>query len=146
LHGAYWERCLLFQRLLPFYRLRIGCQTEKRDYTILALILLCSKSMTCLDEIFTFGLGINFICAPVYFWIFSAWTGMRFQTRQCVHQRSARLAGVLRHNCLIPTLYFAEEVRENVAEERRRLLHRDETPHDLCKAEVWYIRCIHVIY
>jgi hypothetical protein len=34
--------------------------------------------MTCLDEIFTFDLGITFIGAPVYFWIFSAWMGMRF--------------------------------------------------------------------
>ena len=47
-------------------------------------LFLCSKSMTCLDEIFTFGLGITFIGAPVFFWIFSAWTGMRFQARDNV--------------------------------------------------------------
>ena len=69
-------------------------------------LFLCSKSMTCLDETFTFGLGITFIGAPVFFWIFSAWMGMRFQARQCVQQRSARRAGVLRHECLIRMLYF----------------------------------------
>jgi hypothetical protein len=72
-------------------------------------LFLCSKSMTCLDEsheTFTFGLGITFIGAPVFFWIFSAWMGMRFQSRQCVQQRSARRAGVLRHDCLIRMLYF----------------------------------------
>ena len=62
--------------------------------------------MTCLDEISTFGLEIACIGAPVYFWIFSAWTGMRFQARQCVQPRSARRAGVPRHNCQIQTLYF----------------------------------------
>jgi hypothetical protein len=30
-----------------------------------------------------------------------------------------------------------EEVREKVAEERRRLLHRDGKPRDLCKQEVY---------
>ncbi len=42
-----------------------------------------------------------------------------------------------------------EEVREKVAQERRRLLqnlHRDGTPCDRCKAEVWYIRSKYVIY
>jgi hypothetical protein len=45
-----------------------------------------------------------------------------------------------------------EEVREKVAEERRRLLHRDGTPHNRCKAEVCcirsmeYTRIIYVIY
>ncbi len=39
-----------------------------------------------------------------------------------------------------------EEVREKVAEERRRLLHRDGTPRDRCRAEVCHIRCIRVIY
>ena len=106
LHGACWEWCLLFQKLLPFHRLKSGGQTEGRDFIILALTFLCSKSMTYLDETFTFGLGITFIGAPVFFWIFSAWMGMRFQARQCVQQRSARRAGVLRHNCLIRMLYF----------------------------------------
>jgi hypothetical protein len=36
---------------------RIGGQTEGRDCIILALTLWCSKSMTCLDEMYTFGLG-----------------------------------------------------------------------------------------
>jgi hypothetical protein len=40
----------------------------------------------------------------------------------------------------------AVEVRENVAEECRRLLHRDGTPRDRCKAEVCYIRSKYVIY
>ena len=39
-----------------------------------------------------------------------------------------------------------EEVREKVAAERRRLLHRDGTPRDRCKAEVCYILCKNVIY
>ncbi len=39
-----------------------------------------------------------------------------------------------------------EEVREKVAQERRRLLHRDGTPLDRCKAEVCYIRSKYVIY
>ena len=42
-----------------------------------------------------------------------------------------------------------EEVREKVAQERRRLLqnlHRDGTPCDRCKAEVCYIRSKYVIY
>ena len=39
-----------------------------------------------------------------------------------------------------------EEVREKVAAERRRLLNRDGTPRDRCKAEVWYIFCKYVIY
>ena len=39
-----------------------------------------------------------------------------------------------------------EEVREKVAQERRRLLHRDGTPRDRCKAEVCYIRSKYVIY
>jgi hypothetical protein len=39
-----------------------------------------------------------------------------------------------------------EEVREKVAAERRRLLHRDGTPRDRCKAEVCYIRSKYVIY
>ena len=39
-----------------------------------------------------------------------------------------------------------EEVRENVAQERRRLLHKDGTPRDRCKAEVCYIRSKYVIY
>ena len=32
-----------------------------------------------------------------------------------------------------------EEVREKIAEERRRLLHKDGTPRDRCKTEVCYI-------
>ena len=40
--------------------------------------------------------------APVYFLIFSAWSGMRFRTLPCVQQHSALRAGVLRHDCLIP--------------------------------------------
>ena len=106
LHGACWEWCPLLQRLPPFYRLTIGGQTEGRDCIILALTFWCSISMICLDETYTFGLGINFIDAPVYFWIFSAWTGMRFQTLPCVQRRSALRAGVLRHDCLILTLCF----------------------------------------
>jgi hypothetical protein len=39
-----------------------------------------------------------------------------------------------------------EEVREKVAAERRRLLHRDGTPRNRCKAEVCYIRSKYVIY
>ena len=39
-----------------------------------------------------------------------------------------------------------EEVREKVAAERRRLLHRDGTPRDRCKAEVCYIFCKYVLY
>ncbi len=149
LHGACWEWCLLFQKLLPFHRLKSGGQTEGRGFIILALTFLCSKSMTCLDGIFTFGLGITFIGAPVFFWIFSAWTEMRFQARQCVQQRSARRAGVLRHDCLIRMLYFHFETPRKfgkVAAERRRLLHRDGTPRERCKAEVCYIFCKYVIY
>ena len=40
-----------------------------------------------------------------------------------------------------------EEVREKVAAaERRRLLHRDGTPRDRCKAEVCYIFGKYVLY
>ena len=39
-----------------------------------------------------------------------------------------------------------EEVREKVTAERRRLLHRDGTPRDRCKAEVCYIFCKYVLY
>jgi hypothetical protein len=39
-----------------------------------------------------------------------------------------------------------EEVHEKVAQEHRRLLHRDGTPRDRCKAEVCYIRSKYVIY
>ena len=39
-----------------------------------------------------------------------------------------------------------EEVRTKVAQERRRLLHRDGTPRDRCKAEVWHIQSQYVIY
>ncbi len=39
-----------------------------------------------------------------------------------------------------------EEVWEKVTEERRSLLHRDATQSDRCKAEVCYIRSMHVIY
>ncbi len=42
-----------------------------------------------------------------------------------------------------------DEVREKVAQERRRLLqnlHREGTPCDRCKAEVCYIRSKYVIY
>ena len=123
LHGACWEWCLLFQRLLPFYRLTIGGQTEGRDCIMLALTFWCSRSMICLDETYTFGLGINFIDAPVYFWIFSAWTGIRFQTLPCVQQRSALRAGVLRHDCRILTLYFHFETPRKFG--RRSLKNAD---------------------
>ncbi len=39
-----------------------------------------------------------------------------------------------------------EEVREKVAAERRRLLHRDGMPRKCCKAEVCHIFCKYVIY
>jgi hypothetical protein len=115
-------------------------------------LFLCSKSMTCLDETFTFGLGITFIGAPVFFWIFSAWMGMRFQARQCVHCPTTQCT-----TCWCPKARLSdpdavfpfrntEEVREKVAAERRRLLHRDGTPGDCCKAEVCYILCKNVIY
>ena len=39
-----------------------------------------------------------------------------------------------------------EEVRAKVAAEHRRLLHRDGTPRDCCKAEVYYIFCKNVLY
>jgi hypothetical protein len=82
---------------------------------------------------FTFGLCITFISAPVYFWIFSAWTGMRFQARPTTQ----------RTTCWCPKAQYSdpdalfpfrntEEVLENVAAERRRLLHRDGTPRDRC--------------
>jgi hypothetical protein len=39
-----------------------------------------------------------------------------------------------------------EEVREKVAQKHRRLLHRDGTPRDRCKAVVCYIRSKYGIY
>jgi hypothetical protein len=66
----------------------------------------------------------------------------------------ARRAGVLRHNCLIRTLDFHFETprkfgRKSLKNEGGFSIepwHRDGTPRDRWKAEVCYIRSIHVIY
>jgi hypothetical protein len=44
----------------------------------------------------------------------------RIQARQCVQQRSARRAGVLRHNCLIRTLYFHFETPRKFGRRSRK--------------------------
>ncbi len=49
---------------------------------------------------------------------------------------------VMEYTWYIPGI--TEEVREKVTQERRRLLHRDGTPRDCCKAEVSYI--YHISY
>jgi hypothetical protein len=54
---------------------------------------------------------------------------------QCVQRRSAQLAGVRKENYLILALYIhieIDDVRDDVAKKRTRLLHRDKQPGDRC--------------
>jgi hypothetical protein len=58
----------------------------------------------------------------------------------------ASLPDVLRRKCLIRTLYFHSEPLRKFGRRSLRLLHRDGTQRDRCKAEVCYIRSKYVIY
>jgi hypothetical protein len=75
--------------MMPSFQRQSGGQTEGID--ILAEQI---NDLTGLDMFFRFE--DQKYDAPVYFWIFSAWTGTRCQMQQCVLHRSARLAGVFR--------------------------------------------------
>ncbi len=142
LHGACWEWCLLFQRLLPFLRLRIAGQTEGRDWSFLhwhscaanQWLVWTRYSFSVLDQLYWRSrVFLDFLCMD----------GDRVSnatmcpTTQCTTCWCPK-AQLSDPDTVFPSWGSSGEGRWRTQEAAPyyRGVHRDGTPRDRCKAEV----------